>query len=59
MNTITAGAETPYEVFGHKGKTLETKLEKGGGIIELINTDTTSDVGRLCHPTPKKKPGRA
>ncbi len=20
--TITAGAETPYEVFGHKGKTL-------------------------------------
>ena len=45
--TITAGAESPYEVFGHKGITLESKLEKGGGIIELINTDTTSDIGRL------------
>jgi hypothetical protein len=42
--TITVGSQTPYEVFGHKGKVLKTDFEKGGGMIELINTDTNSAV---------------
>jgi hypothetical protein len=45
--TISAGAQTPYEVFGHKGKVLKTDFEKGGGIIELINTDSNSAIYAL------------